>query len=99
MSQDGFAAAVSLLRAHSVELLGSLEVIAQQAPLFDAKYDVGNIKREQLIKLMTDLANKTSKLSSQADKVMSIIFVGGEDETPSDLSENGQDNESNTDSK
>jgi hypothetical protein len=77
---DGYAAAVALLRSYSIDLLGTLEVINQQAPLYADRHDPGDPNREQLTKMITDLANKTSRLGTAADKIMSIIFVGDPNE-------------------
>ena len=84
-TQDGFEATVSALRAQSIELIGTLEVINQQASLFKAEYEPGDSKRVIMIKLLAELTAKVSKLDSAASKIMNIIFIGDSNDNTSHL--------------
>ena len=72
---DGFEAVTKLLEAKAVDLLGSMTIISQQAPLFGQKWKSTDPHRVQITKLLTELAAKTDKLASMADKTVQLIFI------------------------
>jgi hypothetical protein len=72
---DGFEAVTRLLEAKATDLLGTMAVISQQAPLFRSKWKSTDPHRVQMTKLLTELAAKTDKLASLADKSMQLIFT------------------------
>ena len=82
---DGFEDAVKTLRIQSIELIGTLEIISQQAPMFQDKFNPDDSKRTAAIQLTIELTNKVTKLDAFARKLMDIVFIGDPNETKNRL--------------
>ena len=88
--RDGFKELSVVLEARAVDFLGTLSVIAQQAPLFEQKWKSTDPKRVQMNKLMTELISKVDKTNSLADKVMTLIYTGDPNATANYLPPDGE---------
>jgi hypothetical protein len=83
---DGFLSAVETFRSQAIELIGTMEIISQQAPLFAREHDPSDPKRQAVSKLLIELANKVSKLDTFASKTMHYVWIGETNETKNHIS-------------
>jgi hypothetical protein len=82
---DGLEVIIEAFKTQAVELIGTMEVISQQAPLFIASHEPGDTKRTAICKMVVELTSKVSKLDTLASKTMNMIFVGDPNETESNI--------------
>lgn len=91
---DGFLESIAAFRTQSIELIGTLEVISQQADLFEQSNETGSAKRQLVTKMIVELTSKVSKLDTLASKTMNIVFIGDPNATENNLPH--EDSESST---
>ena len=82
---DGLEVIIAAFKTQAIELIGTMEVISQQAPLFIAEHSPGDTKRTAICKMVVELTSKVSKLDTLASKTMNLIFVGDPNETENSL--------------